>query len=270
MLEYAIKNKIKEINLPVKKIYPQIKIPKNLQKLGIKKIISTGWSDFSGSSENRIYNINHSRKKFDGIIIKPQEIFSFNKILGQVNGQTGYKKELVIKGPDTIPEYGGGVCQVSSTLFRAIMLSGAPITERLNHSYSVKYYNPVGSDATIYPGVQDLKFVNNSNSHLMIQTYLEENILYFYLLGEKKLSNTVETFGPFITNYKPIPKTRFVPSKTLKDQEKLLISKEVQGFNVTWYRLLDNNLVETIFSKYQSRPKVYKVGGLKEEKRGSL
>jgi vancomycin resistance protein YoaR len=142
-----------------------------LNKLGIKELIGRGESKFNGSPRNRRHNINVGVNKMKGIIIKPGEEFSFNKYLGPVEASTGFLPELVIKKTGTVPEFGGGLCQVSSTTFRAAMHAGLPITARRNHSYAVQYYAPQGSDATIYPGVQDLKFTNDTGNSILIWPY---------------------------------------------------------------------------------------------------
>ncbi|MDB4939720.1 MAG: hypothetical protein JWO40_145 [Candidatus Doudnabacteria bacterium] len=155
--------------------------------LGINELVAYGESNYSGSPKNRIFNIKVGVQKEAGILIKPGEEFSFNKYLGPVDGDHGFLPELVIKGAEgTVPEFGGGLCQVSSTVFRAAMNAGLPITARRNHSYAVSYYAPQGTDATIYPGVQDMKFVNDSPATLLVWPELsDKNILRFYLYGTK-------------------------------------------------------------------------------------
>ena len=127
--------------------------------MGITELIAHGVSAFAGSPKNRRHNIAVGVEKFKGIIVKQGEEFSFNKYLGDVDGQHGFLPELVIKATGTVPEFGGGLCQVSSTAFRAAMAAGLPITQRKNHAYAVQYYSPQGTDATIYPGVVDKKLL---------------------------------------------------------------------------------------------------------------
>src|SRR5690606_12401890 len=106
---------------------------------------------FSGSTPNRRHNIQTSMNRYQGVLIAPGETFSFNERLGEVDGSTGYKLELVIKSTGTVPEFGGGVCQVSSTVFKSALLAGLPIDERSPHSYAVSYYAQIdghGLDAT--------------------------------------------------------------------------------------------------------------------------
>lgn len=157
-----------------------------LNDLGINELIGRGESKFSGSPANRRHNIKVGMNKFKGVIIAPDEEFSFNKYLGPVEASAGFLPELVIKGNETIPELGGGLCQVSSTTFRAAMHAGLPITQRKNHSYAVQYYSPQGSDATIYPGVMDLKFKNDTGNSILVWPYFIGNdILVFDFYGTR-------------------------------------------------------------------------------------
>lgn len=156
----------------------------DLNKLGIKEIIGRGESKFNGSPANRRHNIKVGVSKIKGVIVAPGEEFSFNKYLGPVEADQGFKPELVIKADGTVPELGGGLCQVSSTTFRAAMHAGLPITQRRNHSYAVQYYAPQGTDATIYPGVIDLKFRNDTGNSILIWPYFkDENYLVFDFYG---------------------------------------------------------------------------------------
>lgn len=161
----------------------------NLSELGINELVSSGWSNFSGSPKNRIHNIRTGANKFDGVLIAPNEKFSFNTILGPVEASTGYLPELVILENKTTPQYGGGLCQVSSTAFRAALNAGFPILERKMHAYPVKYYKPYGVDATIYLPKPDLVFRNDSEHYILVQTSISGTKLYFDFYGTKTGQN---------------------------------------------------------------------------------
>lgn len=158
-----------------------------LNDLGIKELIGHGVSSFKGSPKNRRHNIAVGVAKETGTIVAPGKEFSFNDNLGPVEAAEGFLPELVIKGDlGTIPEFGGGLCQVSTTTFRAAMDAGLPITARRNHSYAVQYYSPQGTDATIYPGSADLKFINDTPGSILIEPYLADaNTLVFDIYGTK-------------------------------------------------------------------------------------
>ena len=157
------------VSLSFDVIEPDITLEK-INNLGIKSLLGRGTSDYGKSPASRIHNLKLGMSKFNGVILKPGEEFSFNKLLGEVDNQTGYQAELVIKSGLLEREYGGGLCQVSTTVFRAAIMSGLAIKERKPHSFPVQYYNPQGFDSTIYPGVVDLKFINDTANHILIQT----------------------------------------------------------------------------------------------------
>jgi len=183
----------KKIKMNIVTKVPEIR-EDNLGILGIFELISEGISSFSGSPSNRIHNIKKGASKFNGVLVKPGEEFSFNKTLGPVGSATGFLPELVIKENKTIPEYGGGLCQVSTTAFRAALLAGLPILERKEHAYRVKYYEWLygsGVDATIYSPHPDMRFKNDTGHYILIQTRVSGTKLVFDFYGSKDGRNGV-------------------------------------------------------------------------------
>ncbi len=176
-------------------VQPDITLEK-INSLGINSLLATGESNFSGSSTSRIQNIKVASAKFNGLIIEPGKEISFNEILGEVDAASGYAEEKVIKNRKLVYELGGGICQVSTTLFRAAIKSGFEITERKPHAFPVQYYNPQGFDATIYPGVTDLKFINNTQKHIILQSKIIGTKLYFEIYGYDD-GRKVTITGPF-------------------------------------------------------------------------
>lgn len=172
------------IDLVVEETEPTVTLDK-VNSLGINDLLAIGESDFTGSPKSRAHNVAVGAKRFNGLILKPGEVFSFNNLLGEVDAVAGYRPELVIKSGKLIPEYGGGLCQVSTTVFRAANEAGLPILERHPHSLPVRYYNPQGYDATIYPGVSDLRFQNDTPAHILIQSKIIGSKLYFEIYGTK-------------------------------------------------------------------------------------
>lgn len=195
LIKRSILNGQTETFLLIDSIEPDITLEK-VNSLGINTLIGRGESNFSGSSSARIQNIKVASARFNGLIIKPDEEISFNEILGEVDGKSGYAEEKVIKNHKMVYEFGGGVCQVSSTLFRAAIYAGLPIIERRPHAFAVQYYNPQGFDATIYPGVTDLKFLNNSGGHALVQFKIVGTKLFFEIYGVSN-GRKVEVIGPF-------------------------------------------------------------------------
>lgn len=157
----------------------------NLAELGITELVSTGYSTFAGSPQNRIHNIRTGASKFNGALVRPGEAFSFNETLGPVDASSGYLPELVILENKTVPQFGGGMCQVSSTAFRAALNAGLPILERMYHAYPVQYYKPYGVDATVYLPSPDLVFRNDTGKYILIQTSISGTRLRFDFYGTK-------------------------------------------------------------------------------------
>lgn len=194
ILKNGILSGKKEINLKTNNIKPKISV-ESIDNLGITSFLAKGVSNFSGSSANRIANIKIGAAHFNGILIKPNEEFSFDTLLGDVGPEQGYKPGLVIKENKMIPEYGGGLCQVSTTAFRVAVNSGMEITQRYPHAFPVHYYNPQGFDATIYPPSPDLRFINNTPGYILIQTKVVGNELIFEFYGTDDGRKT-EVIGP--------------------------------------------------------------------------
>ncbi len=148
--------------------------------LGITGLLPNGvqYTSFRGSSDSRIHNITLAAEKFNGVLVAPGEIFSMAEHLGDVSFDTGYAEALIIVGNSTIKGAGGGVCQVSTTLFRTVFMTGFPMVERHPHAYRVGYYEngdgPVhlgaGFDATVFVPQVDFRFQNDSNSWILMET----------------------------------------------------------------------------------------------------
>lgn len=185
-----------KISLPTEVTKPKI-TGDDRERLGLKELIGEGKTNFKGSPKNRIFNINRALKQFQNVLIAPGEEFSFVKYLGDVDGEHGYLPELVIKNNQTTPEFGGGICQVSSTVFRAAIYSGLKLTERRNHAYPVQYYKPYGMDATVYIPKPDLKFINNTPGYILMQSTIDGFDLTFHFFGTKD-GRSVNVDGPHI------------------------------------------------------------------------
>ena len=194
-LERAVDVPLK-ISLPTETVTPKI-VSADRERLGLHELIGEGKSNFKGSPKNRIFNIKRALEQYQNILIAPGEEFSFVDYLGEVDGEHGYLPELVIKYNKTEPEFGGGICQVSSTVFRAAIYSGLKITERRNHAYAVQYYKPIGMDATIYIPKPDLKFTNNTPGYILMQPTVTDFDLTFRFFGTKD-GRSVKVDGPRI------------------------------------------------------------------------
>jgi vancomycin resistance protein YoaR len=146
------------------------------QDLGITQLITQATTFFKGSSAARIANVRVAAARFNGVVVPPGGTFSFNEFLGDVSEEQGFEVGLIIVGNRTVKGVGGGVCQVSTTVYQAALRAGFPIVERYPHGYRVKYYENgmgAGFDAAVFTPSADFKFKNDSASHLLIETFYD-------------------------------------------------------------------------------------------------
>lgn len=264
----ALEHGVPHVTLPVRETPPQVTVTdSSLREAGIREFVTIGESDFTGSPINRRYNIAVGVRRFNGTLIAQGEDFSFNKALGPVGPQTGYRKELVIMGDRTTPDYGGGLCQVSTTAYRGVWEYGFPILKRKNHSFAVRYYGPQGTDATVYPPTVDLQFRNDSPGALVMQTHIEGTKAYFLYYGTRD-ARTTEIIGPYTWGLRdpPPPKTELTteipPGETKK------IGDAVPGMHAAWFRIVrreGKETVEKVSSIYEARPLFHQIGVRPEE-----
>lgn len=202
----------RSIPFVVRDIVPLANSNATAADLGITELITETTTWFSGSSDERKHNIATAAANFYGIVIAPYEEFSFNKYLGSISEADGYTEGLIIVGGQTVRGVGGGVCQVSTTLYQTAFFAGFPITERLPHGYMVGYYRDGaghGMDATVYNDGEinvDMKFINNTPYHLLIENYFsEENQALTFKFYSTSMGRTVVKEDPVFANVTEIP-----------------------------------------------------------------
>ncbi len=176
------------------------------ERLGVQDILGVGTSNFAGSPTNRRKNIALGAKKVNGSLIAPDATFSLLTTLGEIDEASGWFKELVIKQNKTEPEYGGGLCQIGTTAFRAALASGMPITQRANHSYRVPYYEPAGTDATIYDPAPDFRFKNDTGHWILITTLIKGDNVFFTFWGTDDERQILQTKARVYNIVPPPPK----------------------------------------------------------------
>lgn len=204
-------------------------------ELGITQRIAEATTYFTGSSPERRTNIAVAASKFDGIIIAPGEEFSFNTILGDISYENGFVDAKVILAEATTNGIGGGVCQVSTTVFRAAYQSGFFINELHSHSYRVGYYEinaPVGFDASIWQPDADFRFTNDTPYHLLIETevFPSSNSIQFRFYSTPYWQVTVEQ--PVILSTTPPKPTRYVANPAVPAGQALQIDYAAEGAEV--------------------------------------
>lgn len=214
----ALKQGRERLEVKVKTDEPEVKAGE-INDLGIKELVGRGESTFYHSIVNRVFNVALAASRLNHQLIAPGEVFSLNQALGEVSGQTGYRSAYVIKDGKTVLGDGGGVCQVSTTMFRAAMAAGLPITERRAHAYRVGYYEQdakAGLDATVYAPSTDFKFKNDTENYLLIQTVTDTKnySLKIDLYGTSD-GRVAEIGEPRVFGLTPPPEDLYVDDPTL-------------------------------------------------------
>ncbi len=234
---------------------PKVNSKSTAAELGITEQIVQATTFFYGSTPERRTNIQVAASRFHGLVIAPGEEFSFNKYLGDVSPETGYETGLVIYGNQTIKGVGGGVCQVSSTVFQAAFFAGFPIKERYAHGYRVGYYESgsaiaygqkynsgVGLDATVYAPIIDLKFVNDTPYYLLMTSTFrptEQSLtIKFYSTSTGRV---VTKEGPTLSKVVPHGPAKYQESADLKPGQQRQIDYAVDGVDVHVYRTITQN-----------------------------
>ncbi len=237
--------------------------------LGIEKVIGFGDSFYYGSIATRLHNIQISSDKLSKNIIAPDEQFSFNQVVGTINHETGYRQAYVIRSGQTLMEFGGGVCQVSTTMFRTMLDAGVNITRRLPHSYRVSYYeydNKPGFDATVYQGNVDLRFINDTPGHILIMAQADPEQAYMSIT----LYGTDDGRRAKIDNYQqwghtPPPPSQEIPDESLAPGERRRVENAIAGLKTSFDWIVtdaDDEVLhkKTFYSNFQAWGEKWLVG----------
>ncbi len=266
----ALEAEEREVPLVIEEVPPAYPDTATAAELGIVDLVATGESYFIGSPTGRDHNIRLAASQFDGLVIPPGETFSFNHYLGEITAEAGYDASFITAGEQLAMGVGGGICQVSTTAFRAAFWGGYPVTERWAHSQRVAYYElrggDVGMDATIYSPVVDLKFVNDRSAPLLIETEVEEGahrlLFRFYSTDDGR---TVEMEGPIITDETTPGPPIYELDEDLAPGTVTKWQSAVDGLTATVYRRVygeDGEILyeDTFVSEFEPRRAAYHYG----------
>ena len=240
------------ISLQIVEEQPAVTDSSTAEQLGITGLVSSETSYFYGSSAERIQNIQAASSRFHGLLIAPGETFSMGDAMGDVSLDNGFAEALIIYGGRTIKGVGGGVCQVSTTLFRTVFFAGYPVAERYSHAYRVSYYeqtssgavdiNLAGLDATVYFPLVDFKFTNDTPYWILMETYVSaegRSLTWKMYSTSDGRSVTWNTTGP--QNVAPAPKPLFEESEELKAGQIRQVDWAANGADVTITRTVLKN-----------------------------
>ena len=241
----------------------------DINRFGIEEKIGEGVSNFTHSSPEREYNLTHAAYKLHGILIAPGEVFSFNKALGDISQATGFKPGYIIKEGRTVLGDGGGICQDSTTLFRAALNTGLPIIERHAHAYRVRYYEndqKPGFDATVFAPSVDFKFKNDTPAYILIQSIVDsrKKLLVFEFYG-KKDGRTIELSDAQVYGHVAAPEPLYQDDPSIPRGVTKQVDWAAPGAKSTFtYKVKDMDGVitqdKTFFSSYRPWRAVYLVG----------
>ena len=265
----AVLSDQREVLLSVDVTQPKIN-PDTVDELGIRGVVGVGHSYFGGSAAYRLHNIVTAARILDGTLIPPGETFSFIGSVGAIDESDGFVTGYSIVGGRTVLSVGGGVCQVSTTVYRAAFWAGLPITERHAHNFRISWYTvdaPLGMDATIFTETgTDLRFLNNTSGYMILQfeVLTETGDLYAYLYGTPP-DYEVVLDGPYFSNWTPAPTDPiYVDNPNLPAGYLRQTDYAQGGVDSTIYRIILINGEEvsrdTFFSNYQAWPNIYERG----------
>lgn len=239
-----------EATLVMQDLDPAVKDDTTAASLGISELIYQGYSFYYGSSADRLQNIRAASASFHGVFVAPGEVFSMAKYLTNISLENGYAEAIIIVGDQSVQGIGGGICQVSTTLFRTAFFAGFPIVERHPHAYRVNYYeqdsngwvntNLAGLDASVYVPVVDLKFKNDSPYWILMETYASDTTLTwkFYSTSDGR---SVDWSTTGVTDITPPPDPIYREDPTLPTGTIKQVDWAVSGASVSVTRNVYKN-----------------------------
>lgn len=264
-----------EIDLAFNRVKPQVEDTATAESLGITEAVFVETSWYYGSSASRVQNIQAAAARFHGLLVAPGETFSMATALGDISLDNGYAEAMIILGGKTIKGVGGGVCQVSTTLFRTAFFAGYPILERHAHAYRVYYYEKVGGnridpslaglDATVFVPLVDFKFRNDTPYWLLMETYVNpqtSSITWKFYSTKDGRDVQWDTTGP--VNIVDPPDPEYVENPDLAQGEIKQVDWQAEGADVTVNRTVLRNgsiyLQDTFTTHYLPWADVFEYG----------
>ncbi len=236
------------INLPVHYQKPDVSTKEILAHIGVFETLSSYETSLLGKEKNTLYNIEKSAGEIDGIIVKPGEVISFNRLIGPADKGDGYKESTIIANGQFVSGYGGGVCQVSTTLYNAALLANLEIVERYNHSIygTPTSYVPLGQDAAVFYGYKDLKFKNSTDQQIVIFSEVKADRLIITIWGEKMLDKEIRVINQDLKTYDyDVIEIKREEQKTGNFASNVL-QEGIPGYSVKTYRIIIDSSGETM------------------------
>ena len=232
--------------------------------------LATYSTKYSTADVNRTTNIKISVNKINGVVLLPGEEFSYNKVLGPRTPQAGYKLGAAYIGGKVVSDYGGGVCQTSSTLYNAVLLSNLEITSRTSHYFAAAYV-PVSRDATVYWPSLDFKFKNNRNYPIKIKASTSNGVINVEIFGITEESDYEVELQSYVTSYIPY-NTEYKDDNTLPEGKEVVEQAGTNGIRSEAYKILKKDgkvISKTLLSRdtYSTKARIIRRGTKKTEQK---
>lgn len=248
--------------IPLKITEPKVKV-KDLGDKLFKQTLSKYTTIYDAGNTNRSHNVALAAKTINGTILLPGETFSYNGVLGNTNAAKGYKQATAYVGGKVVPSYGGGICQVSSTLYNAVLYANLEIVERYNHSYAVSYV-PAGRDATVAYGGKDFKFKNTRKYPIKIVASAKNGIVSISIAGIKEETEYDVVLTSSVLSTTPC-KIVYENNSALEEGKQKVIQSGYTGKTSIAYKILKLNgktISKTVLSKdvYKPMDRIIEVG----------
>lgn len=254
----------KTVSVPLTEVEPKV-TKKDIEDMGISKIIASYETYYDPGAKGKTTNIGIASEDIDGAMLAPGEVFDFFEYVGRITAAQGYVDAPVYSGGQSIDDIGGGICQVSSTLYNAALLAGFEIVERHQHGLPVSYV-PAGRDATLWYGSKNFRFKNTSGKHSYVQVVNKNGTLTINIFGTKHVGKVnVESQ----VTERIEPPVREIHDPTLNAGEVEVVKSGVSGYKSIAYRTIETNgvtkRVELSRDHYKPMERVIRVGSKSEE-----
>ena len=222
--------------IPLKLVVaPPVRSTEEVSAMGINRLLAMYSTQFDPNKVNRAYNVSVAAAALDGLTVAPREVMSFNEVVGPRSTEAGYKTAPIIVNNELVDGLGGGVCQVSTTLYNAVLLANLEVVERTNHSMPITYV-PIGRDATVVFDAIDFKFRNNTDYWLYIQSHVKGGTLVIKIFGNEQFKKDVVIRSWIEETYNP--DTLVENDYSIRMGDRLIKQKGAQGYRVSAERVV--------------------------------
>ncbi|MER3553972.1 MAG: hypothetical protein C4331_06380 [Meiothermus sp.] len=263
LTEALFKPSTAEISLPV------VAKPASVQEADLPSVdnlqlLAEATTTYAGSKPERVANVHAAAHNLDGYIVPAGQVFDFNAAIGAISPENGFKEALVISNGRTLKGVGGGVCQVSTTTFRALYQAGLPVIERNQHAYRVHWYDPiVGFDAAVYQPYLNMRMMNDTPGPIVVRTVPTPTTLTVRLYGIPD-GRQVTVSDPTILSTTPHPPAKYVVEPTLRKGQVVQVDWAVDGMRTRITRTVTSatgeSKTDVLNSNFKPWQAIYQIG----------